>query len=56
MTKFHSLTAFTFGDTGQYVYCNCLLTRLCRHKFRNQPFVSNQVVFLYDQKSRQKCK
>ena len=32
---------------GQYVYCNCLLTRLC-HKFWNWPYLSNQPVFLHD--------
>ena len=28
LTKFHCLIAFTFCDIGQYVYYNCLLTRL----------------------------
>ena len=31
-TNFHCLVAFTSWDIGQYVYCNCLLTRLWRHK------------------------
>ena len=30
---------------GQYVYCNCLLTRLWRHGFWNQPYLSNQAFF-----------
>ena len=42
--------AFTSWDIGQYVYCNCLLTRLWRHKFQNQPDLSNQSVFIHDQK------
>ena len=32
LTKFHCLIAFTSWDIGQYVYCNCLLIRLWRHK------------------------
>ena len=40
--------AFTSWDIEQYVYCNSLLTRLWRHKFWNWPYISNQVVFLYD--------
>ena len=35
LTKFHCLVAFTSWDIGQYVYCNCLLTRLWHHKFWN---------------------
>ena len=35
LTKFHWLDAFTLWDIEQYVYCNCLLTRLWRHKFSN---------------------
>ena len=35
LTKFHCLVAFTSWDTRQYVYCNCLLTRLWHHKFWN---------------------
>ena len=31
--KFHCLVAFTSWDIGQYIYRNCLLTRLWRHKF-----------------------
>ena len=31
LTKFHCLAAFTSWDIGQYVYCNCLLTRLWFH-------------------------
>ena len=33
------------------MYCNCLLQRLWRHKFKNQPYLSNQA-----KKSRQKLK
>ena len=32
LPKFHCLIAFTSRDIGPYVYYNCLLTRLCRHK------------------------
>ena len=32
LTKFHCLIAFTSPNIGQYVYYNCLLTRLWRHK------------------------
>ena len=35
VTKFHSLIAFTSWDIGQYVYYNCLLTRLWHHKIWN---------------------
>ena len=35
MTEFHCLLIFTLWDIGQYVYCNCLLTRLWRHAFWN---------------------
>ena len=45
LTKFHCLVAFTSWDIGQYVYCNCLLTRLWRYKFWNWPYFSNQAVF-----------
>ena len=35
LTKFHCLVVFISWDIGQYLYCTCLLTRLCRHKFWN---------------------
>ena len=35
LTKFHGLIAFTSWDIEQYVYCNCLVTRLWHHKFWN---------------------
>ena len=35
MIKFHCLAAFYLWDIWQYVYCNCLLTRLWRHRFWN---------------------
>ena len=37
LTKFHCLAAFTSCDIGQYVYCNCSLIRLWRHKFEINP-------------------
>ena len=45
LTKFHCLVAFNLGDIGQYVYCNCLLTRRRRHEFQNWPYLSSQAVF-----------
>ena len=35
LTKFNCQVAFTPWDIGQFVYCNCLLTSLWRHRFRN---------------------
>ena len=45
LTKCEYLVAITSWDIEQYVYCNCLLTRLWRHKFWNWPCISNQAVF-----------
>ena len=39
------LVAFTSCDIGKYAYCNCLITRLWRHKFWNWPYLSNQAIF-----------
>ena len=33
LTKFHCVVRFTSWDIGQYVYCNCLITRLWCYKF-----------------------
>ena len=38
--KFNCLIVFTSRDIGQLVYCNCLLPRLWRHEFWNQPYLS----------------
>ena len=54
LTKFHCLVAFTSWNIEQYVYCNCLLTRLRRHKFWNQPYFSNQAVSSTWSKSQDK--
>ena len=35
LTKFYCLVVFTSWDIGQYVHCNCFLTRLWRHKIWN---------------------
>ena len=35
LTKFQCLVAFPSWDIGQYVYCNCLLTRVWRQKLWN---------------------
>ena len=48
LTIFNYVIAFTSGDSGQYVYFKFLLTR--RHEFWNQPYLSNQTVFLHEQK------
>ena len=37
---------------SHYVYCNFLLTISWRHKFWNWPYLSNQAIFLRDQKLR----
>ena len=34
----------------QFVYYNCSLKRLWKHKFWNEPYLSNQAIFLLDQK------
>ena len=34
--------------------CNCLLTRLWRHKIWDSPYLSNQVVWLHDQEVKTK--
>ena len=44
LVKFHYLVAFTCWNIGLYVYCNCLLTKLWRHKFWNSPCISNQAI------------
>ena len=41
-------------DIKQYMYYECLLTRLWRHKIWNQHFLSNQVVFSTWRKSQDK--
>ena len=33
LTKFYCSTVFISYDIGQFVYCNCMLTMLWRHKF-----------------------
>ena len=53
-TKFRCLIASTFWDIGQYMYCNYLFPRLWRHRFWNWPYLSNQAVFLPDQKVQTK--
>ena len=47
LTKFHCLVAFNWWDIKQYVYCNCLLTRLWRHKSRNQPYLFFSILNIY---------
>ena len=45
-----------FEQYGQYVYWNCLFHRIWRHKFWNWPYLSNQVVFLHNQKFKKEIK
>ena len=45
---------FTSWGIGKYVSCNCLLTRLWRHRFSNLRDFSNQNVFLYDEEVKAK--
>ena len=40
LTNFHCLVAFTCF----FMYCNCLLTRLWRHKFWKQHYFSDQAI------------
>ena len=47
LTKFHCLVAFNWWDIKQYVYCNCLLTRLWRHKSWNQPYLFFSILNIY---------
>ena len=48
------IVCFTSWDIAQCVYCNSLLTRLWPHKFCNQPYLSNQVSVLHNQKVKTK--
>ena len=50
LTKFNCLVAFTSWDIGQYVYCNCLLTRLWCHNFEINLVFLIKPFFLHDQK------
>ena len=50
----HCLVASPSWDIGQYVHCNCLLTRLCRHKFWNLSYFFNQSVVSTWPKSQDK--
>ena len=54
LSKFHCPVAFIYWGIGQYVYCNCLLTRLSQNKFQNKPDLPNQVVFIHHQKAKTK--
>ena len=41
-------------DIEQYVYCNCLLIKLWRHKFWNEPYFLIEPFFLHDLKIKKK--
>ena len=51
LTKFHCLVASTLWEIGQYIYYNCLITRLWRHKFWNWSYLFYQTVFSTSTKS-----
>ena len=53
LTKFHCLVASTLWEIGQYIYIyhNCLITRLWRHKFWNWSYLFYQTVFSTSTKS-----
>ena len=44
----------SLSDIRQYVYCNCLLTRLWQKKIWNKPDLFNQAVSIQDQKVKTK--
>ena len=48
--QIHCLIAFT----SRYVFYNCFLTRLWRHKIWNKPYIFNQAVLIYGQKVKPK--
>ena len=50
LTKFYCLVTCTSWDIGQYVYCNCLLTSLPRHKFAINLIFLITPFLLHDQK------
>ena len=52
--QIHCLIAFTSRGIGLYVFYNCFLTRLWRHKIWNKPYLFNQAVLIYDQKAKPK--
>ena len=57
LTKFHRLIAFaSWHNTSQYVYCNCLLTRLRCHKFWNYLIFQIKRFLYMIRKSKQKFK
>ena len=50
-----SLSGYPYSwDIRQHVYCSCFLTKLWRHKFWSQPYLSDQVVFYSWPKSQHK--
>ena len=52
--QIHCLIAFTSRDIGLYVFYNCFLTRLWRHKIWNKPYLFNQALLIHDQKVKPK--
>ena len=56
LTKCEYLVAITSWDIEQYVYCNCLLTRLWRHKLWINLICLIEPFFYMTKKSKQKLK
>ena len=46
LTKFYYLFSFKSWAVFQYVYCDCLLTRLWSHEFWSEPYLPHQGAFL----------
>ena len=53
MTKLHCLIAFTSGDIGKHIL-QLFVSLAVMHKFLSKPDLSNQVIFLSDQKAKAK--
>ena len=53
ISKFHCLIAFTSGDIGKHVL-QLFVSLAVMHKFLSKPDLSNQVIFLFDQKAKAK--
>ena len=54
LTKCHCLVVFTLRAIEQYMYCNCLLTRLWRHNFEINFMFLIKLFFLHGQKVKTK--
>ena len=54
LTKFNYLVVFPSWDIGQYVFGNCLLTRLWSHNVETKLIFQIKPFFLHDQKFKTK--